>query len=205
MTLCAIQAVLWMDSGLAEDYATNTYHIETDDVDPLVGATDFFGNLVTYYRTFDEYLSAELQGTMAYRAYNLEEPEPRVPFYINGDSLIPGATRWPSEVSLCTSFAGLPISGQVQARRRGRAYIGPLAAAAGDTATGRPAAAFITALAAATDTLATVSLASLEYSWIVYSPTYGLKTTVQYGWVDNAFDTQRRRGLRATSRTTWTA
>lgn len=203
MTHVAVQTVLWMDSGLPEDYATNTWHIDTVDSNPLEGTVEFFSDVTAFFLAVDTYLSSELEGTMAYRAYDMSDPEPRVPFYINGSALTPGTGKLPSEVALCSSFQGTPASGLVQARRRGRVYIGPLATAAVDAATGRPAAAFLSALSVATDTLAESAAASTEYSWVVFSPTGGLLTTITNGWVDNAFDTQRRRGLAATARTTW--
>jgi len=42
------------------------------------------------------------------------------------------------------------------------------------------------------------------WDWVVYSPTNGNTVNVDNGWVDNAFDTQRRRGLAVTARTNWT-
>jgi len=57
----------------------------------------------------------------------------------------------------------------------------------------------------------TVVAGGLSVKWAVYSPTTDAVDTIDNafndvldGWVDNAFDTQRRRGPAATTRITWT-
>jgi len=68
--------------------------------------------------------------------------------------------------------------------------------------------------------LFTASSASAVWKWAVFSPTIAggwflpdtegppnlpaAYSPVQSGWVDNAWDTQRRRGLEATARTVFT-
>lgn len=93
-----------------------------------------------------------------------------------------------------------------QARRRGRIYLGPFGQTVlGTTAvtSDRPLAAAVTAIANAATALATAT-AGAVVPWVIYSPTNGSGAVVTDGWVDNAFDTQRRRGVAATSRTLWT-
>jgi hypothetical protein len=48
------------------------------------------------------------------------------------------------------------------------------------------------------------AIASASWDWVVYSPTDDAYHEVANGWVDNAWDTQRRRGYKPTSRTTFT-
>jgi hypothetical protein len=122
----------------------------------------------------------------------------------------------PNEVALCLSYQAVAISGESQARRRGRIFFGPLCNTANTlSATGecRPSAALVTALCGAATLLATpaATAAGDLVHWAVYSPTTDLTETiddafqdVDNGWVDNSFDTQRRRGRDATARTTWT-
>lgn len=201
MTHVLCQTVLWMDSLLPEDYAINTWHLDVNSVDPVDGATEFFADITTFFLAIDTYLSRQLEGTMAFRAYDMSEPEPRVPIYINGSALTPGSGQLPSEVALCMSFQGVRVSGENQARRRGRVYLGPL----GITVTGgRPDSTAITAIAAAGGQLLSDSDNATNYTWSVYSATDDLLVAVNNGWVDNAFDTQRRRGISPTSRVTFT-
>jgi hypothetical protein len=75
------------------------------------------------------------------------------------------------------------------------------------TGQARPAAALITALIGSSNKMHD-DLAAAAITWCVYSPTArGLGaadlgcTTVTHNWVDNAFDTQRRRGPKASART----
>lgn len=43
--------------------------------------------------------------------------------------------------------------------------------------------------------------ASLIWQWRIWSPTNNNSVLIDNGWVDNAWDTQRRRGVEATART----
>lgn len=90
------------------------------------------------------------------------------------------------------------------ARRRGRIYLGPLHASAG--AAGGPNADLLVStafqdvvLAAATE----LENTNVNLQWVVASDTAGEVYQVVGGWMDNAFDTQRRRGSAATVRTLW--
>ena len=115
----------------------------------------------------------------------------------------------PEEVAAVLSFkadtAGLlEVSGATRpkSRRRGRLYLGPL-----NTGTFATAGAGVflalafqgTILGAAENFLAQVP------EWSVWSRADAAVHPVVDGWLDNAFDTQRRRGVRANGRTTWPA
>lgn len=115
----------------------------------------------------------------------------------------------PAEVAVCLSFhadlTGIPEkSGATRpaARRKGRVFIGPLN---NFSQTGVPVvvgAPIRDALAAAAITLSDAVGAS-QRVWsrtgaALYGPIVG-------GWIDNAFDTQRRRGEAYTARTLWTS
>jgi hypothetical protein len=95
------------------------------------------------------------------------------------------------------------VSGQPQARKRGRIYLGPF-----DTtqlnADGRILPACQTTIRNAAQALLTASDVALDWSWAVYSPTNASGVIVDNGWVDNEWDTQRRRGRAATTRSTFT-
>lgn len=202
------QVSLPMDSGLPEDTAMNVWHFFADAGDDAT-ANLIAAALKAFYDTVDTYLSTNINAAGAVvEFYNLADPEPRVPFHsVNiGADMITSTTALPDEVALCLSFQAAQISGVPQARRRGRVYIGPLGQnAAGAAAAGnRPAAAFITAMVNAGTALSTASDAAATWSWVVFSRVLNLGDPVVDGWVDNAFDTQRRRGVDATSRSTFT-
>ncbi len=111
----------------------------------------------------------------------------------------------PSEVALCLSqrsfFVLFPFKNQ-----RGRQYIGPLNKLAvqssqvdGDC---RPTSTIIGDLTKAAVTLAQdVADSTHIESWCIYSGKLNVLFPAQEAFVDNAFDTQRRRGAAATLRT----
>jgi hypothetical protein len=107
----------------------------------------------------------------------------------------------PAEVAIVVSFEALPVSGEPQARRRGRVYIPWLP----DTANteGRPTQTFIDDLGAAFVAFGAAADASISVDWVIWSPTDNAAVGTARGWIDNAWDTQRRRGFAATSRTNW--
>lgn len=192
-------------SALPEDSATNTWHFQA----PLTNPTSEMGFMTTaltnFYQAIDQYLSPKVGSTATIRYYNLSDPKPRVPL---GESTIPltvsSGTALPSELAVCLSYQAAKISGTNQARRRGRIYIGPLGTiAAGTTsASDRPLSSFVSAIASAATALEVAAFAN-GTPWHVYSPTSGTSAPVTDGWVDNAFDVQRRRGLRVSSKTLW--
>jgi hypothetical protein len=140
------------------------------------------------------------------RSYTLQEPPPREPLTVvrplgpNNSS-----NSMPSEVAMCASF----YSGRNLPRQRGRVYIGPLTQASADTTqggTGRvlPTPALVFALVEAMRKLQTNAIDG-GLNWCVLSQADQALKSVTAGWVDNAFDTQRRRGEDATSREAWSA
>jgi hypothetical protein len=130
--------------------------------------------------------------------------KPNYPFEIDFFNLFtaPTGTTLPTEVALCLSFQGLKAAGAPQARRRGRVYIGPL-----DEATntdGRPSTTVISAIVTAATTLSSaVTALGAGYEWGIWSVTDQHFVPAIDGWVDNSWDTQRRRGVDPNSRTTF--
>jgi hypothetical protein len=138
------------------------------------------------------------------KMYDMEDPEPRRPFLEFEENFTsdPADTMLPSQVSLCLSYQGAAVSGTSQARRRGRTYFGPFAGDQGAT-TGRPAAGLVTAMQVFGAGLLSDSATSDNYEWVVYSRVNDAPVPIVGGWVDNAWDIQRRRQLDATERTTF--
>lgn len=208
-----VQCSMSYDSGLPADKMVNTFHMITKptfagNYTPIANAFhDFYDETppspaVNPVRFF---LSPALDpDTFTIKIYDLADAKPRVPKY---DEILPlqalGSAAVPEEVACCLSYQAAPESGVPQARRRNRIYVGPLAQNAITLVGTRtaPAPAFINSLLGAASVLKAASSASTEFQWGVFSPTANSFAAVDSAWVDNAFDTQRRRGPVATGRT----
>lgn len=203
------------DSLIPRDLATNTWHFRTPG-SVAAAATDCTANLNAFYTAIGTYLSASLTGSGTVKYYDLEDAEPRAPVATGLISFTPGANQFPNEVALCMSFQGPLVSGSPQSRRRGRLFLGPLSTTGGTGATGdlRPGAACRNAVCTAADALMSdTSLPGL--SWAVFSPSTAgpppwsagalddAFVTVTNGWVNDAYDTIRSRGLSPTTRSVW--
>jgi len=215
MTVIRAQVSIGQDTGLPADDITNTWHfvtsgapsegIEDDIIDAL---HDFYNVATTGGSRISEYFSARLNpATWTCRLYNLDDSPPRVPIEEQTIALSATATTSiPSEVALVMSFQALPVSGINQARRRNRVYLGPWGQAAFSPSSDgyKPGTGVINTIAEAGTRLAGRSDITSDWKWVVRSQTTGATANVVDGWVDNAWDTQRRRGEAASSRTLWT-
>lgn len=201
MPLYRYQVSIAMASGNPKDSAQNVWHaICTDETAALVFATW----LNTFYTSIDGVYS-NLVATTGHRVkvYDLADPEPRAPVIDDPlGAFTVGGAPLPTEVAYCVSFEAPRQSGQPQQSRRGRIYVGPLAASMVGS-DGRPSSAFMTTVGDAIDALLTSSQGSADQSWAVYSRKNEVAIEVTDAWIDNEFDTQRRRGRAATSRTTF--
>ena len=204
MAIYLVQARLGHDSGLPEDVTVNTWSCVTSSVDPLEGLADFIDEVKGFYLSIDEHLSSKLSGSLEFRAYDRNDPEPRTPVLIVPETITPGTTAMPGQVAIVASFEAAPTSGSPQARRRGRVYIGPLSAATLNTSTGGPTTAVVGAVSDAALALATAGKAAAGWSWTVWSQVDEAGRQVDRGWVDDGWDTQRRRKIAATARDSWT-
>lgn len=101
---------------------------------------------------------------------------------------------------MCISYQGVYLSGTPNARRRGRFFVGPLGNAATNSGTGRPSAGCLNGLEAAAQDFLDDSVAASNWEWVVYSRVSGGVAPVVSGWIDDSFDTQRRRGLAPSAR-----
>lgn len=206
-------------TGLPEDLSINTFHFNwLNPGDP--GTTDYTNlcnDVILMYNAIFGVVGQQLMAgvinpaAVFQKVYNLTDPEPRPPrFMITGSGVLTDPLfDTPLEVSLCLSYEGAKVAGLQQASRRGRIYLGPL----GDIVTTVhgdpthfpvPGTVWTTNILAAAHQL-TVATIGHGWQWVVYSRKLGSSTPVVDGWVDNAWDTQRRRGNAATSRRTWTA
>jgi hypothetical protein len=208
-----VQSVLEMESDIPKDRVVNSFvftHQATvapieDAADALALAFEDFWNSVHSPGTVAlRTLLAGFVKTFSIRVYFLEDTPPRVPEIRNLTVTSPTGTGLPQEVALVSSL----VAGRNLPRMRGRFYLGPLASAAatgGASAAARPTTSAINALVGATSFLAAgiVVTGYSDLQLMVLSGTDAVAREVTGGWVDNEFDTQRRRGTEATDRTTW--
>lgn len=204
------QVVFPMKTAISRDYVTNAWSFYLAG-DLAAGRTTVKGALKVLYDSFASYRSMDLDPTKAHVVwYNLDEPKPRAPVE---DSLLnlnvlQATNTLPHELAICLSFQANKLSGLVQARRRGRIYLGPWGNSANDPSTGRPANALQTALTTGINDFKTALGGIPDVKWAVYSPTQaaieqGDMAFVGNGWVDDEWDIQRRRGIVASKRNTF--
>lgn len=205
----AVKVTLNRTNAIPADAVVNVWHFDADDA--TGEANDLADRVAAFYTTIAPIMSSVLSGTGTIQVYDLADPEPRVPIYTRGLTGIAGGSAFPSEVALCLSMQAAPESGVNQRRRRGRIYIGPLGTGGTAVTDGdvRPTQARADTILDAAVTLATGPDPG-DSRLAIYSPTTragGASLADSFNdaaelWVDNAFDTQRRRGARPTTR--WT-
>lgn len=205
------QVELQTSSGIPADNVINTFALQwggggtPDETDWVAVAAA----LSTFYTSWQSYRSTTVPAGGAHhvKAYRLSDPSPRVPVATVPVSIGGGtaSSRFPSEVACCLSYTSFVESGDHPARRRGRIFLGPLAGSSSSTGADgfvRPSAGFQTDIGEAGAQLALDVLAT-GFTWCVWSRTDDELFPVIGGWVENEFDTQRRRGPAGTSRTPW--
>lgn len=211
MPIATFQVTFPTDSALPADYITNTWHFDSTAVIPGSDPENVRDMLADFYTAapsaggsaLSSYQPSYMGGPAIIKAYWPSEPAPRVPFYEDTFAWNPvGTSPLPAEVAVCLSFQAERISGQNQASRRNRVYLGPFIQNIVGT-DGRLTSAFQTQVQRSAQDLFDAAGASLSWSWHVYSPTTNSSFLVDNGWVDDAFDTQRRRGVRASTRLTF--
>lgn len=217
MTRYIAQVNLQRVNALPEDVVVNTWHFEGDDDLQAGGhwadnAPGVATRLETFYTTIAPHLGHVLSGIVNVKLYNWRDAKPRVPGYEHTFNIASAlGSSLPAEVALCLSFRGSTGAGKNMARRRGRVYLGPLSTGMSTVPSGspdaRPVAANRQVILNAAEAMAHGS-GSGTARLAVYSPTQGLIpgqddeawNDVVELWIDDAFDTQRRRGAKATSR-----
>lgn len=200
------------DSGISRDNISNTFHFHYSGVlsppPDIDNVLDMVEDL--YCEPADVsshglgwWINSTIKRAARLQVYNLSDPVPRAPI-AERDITLPGpggGNKLPAEVALACSFQGDRVSGEAQARRRGRIFLGPLNASGTDMTI--PGSTMIHSITKQFEGLHDAAIGSLLWRWVVYSPTGDSWAEVRNGWVDNAWDTQRRRGPRATARTVW--
>lgn len=193
---------LAMTSGVTADSVQNSYAFSgsTLATDPDVIADlleDLYDALVTIYPS-----KVATSGHLI-KVINLDDPQPRYPV-LQRDYAFPTAPSGNTtcaEIAIGASFQAARQSGIPQARRRGRVYIGPIDASHIDN-NGMINFTQRILVANAFDAFHAAAGASAVV-WSVWSRVDGDLYAVNNGWVDDAPDIQRRRGVKASVRSTW--
>lgn len=204
-------------NGLPEDRYVTTWCFElvaawNPAVHPAAIATAltaFYNNPVGAEMNVSNWLGTQVnRATNAAKvvSYWLGETPPRAPHSVSWTvgAINPGTPLpLPAEVAVVTSFQ----SDKTGPRGKGRVYIGPLnvsAATPTESGDARPTAQFRTVINNAAKGLAeSAVLVDAGLMWSQLSQVDAEARPVISGYTDNAFDTQRRRGLVTSSRSTW--
>lgn len=216
MPMYQTQVIFPFFTNLPRDVAVNTFHFFSGDedldsvADPIATAlTAFYAGV---YTTGAAARVNYIDWTrIQYKTFNLEDPPPRVPVIRTPTwTAATGASTIPTEVACVLSFHAAPESGVRFQRLYNRIYLPGimpthLSSSAVDEFP-RFASTFISQITTAADGLA-VPFGTPSVAWTQVSRATGaiVGRPITGGWVDNSPDTQRRRSVGASSRTTWTA
>lgn len=197
-------------TNLPADVAVNDLWFETENpADNVTDQNAILTALNNAYGHLEPFRAGVLKttGSHTIKLYDNSAPPNSPPIRIGGPynmSAPTNTTNLPLEVAVCASFRGtydVPVNPQSV---RGRAYLGPFnntAIAYGDADTWPSVATgLITAVGNWMDDIVAVGGTA---RWVVYSRKLEVPWLVVAGWIDNDFDTQRRRGVDATARTAW--
>lgn len=128
------------------------------------------------------------------RLYNPDDAPPRTPKIFTGTlATVAASTALPTEVALCLSYR----TDKNAPSKRGRIYLGPFSIVSLAT-NNRPTTATMNAILDLADDLSDLGAETVD--WQLYSPKLDTRRRIEFAWVDNEFDTQRRRGIRSTAR-----
>lgn len=217
MGIMTVQISIPRDTALPADAVVNTFHFSTVGEATHDHAVDAHGALQNFYNgagsTSGSKISAYLAGYLnapnaRLKAYNLADAEPRAPIFDEVFAIDNNAStnHLPGEVALCLSYRTDPVSGVPAARLRGRVFIGPFSQGAigtGDSSDSRPLLALREAMRDAGVRLADgpFAVSSAGVTWAVFSQVPDpIARPVTNVFVDDAWDTQRRRGAKAVGR-----
>ena len=180
-------------SNLPRDAVVTTFHLDTDlDFIGVPGGEpgDLVGDAAVLFRTSVPAIDV-FNGWEA-RCYVHGQPKGTPPAKVVwSQDVAAGSATGPREVALCLSY----YADLNQPRRRGRMYLGPWPT---NRMLDRPHPDVMTYLQTLANGIS--GLGGVNVQWVQYSPTTGEFHTVTDWFVDNEWDTQRSRGIRADAR-----
>lgn len=207
MPVYRVQVILRGASGASEDVYANTYWfsgvVPTKEQQLALMLLD----LKQVYVNIEDFMSGYLTDTATIKVYDMSDAPPREPAWsdFTWDPGQEASVSLPSELACCVSFHGAP---PVSPRRRGRVYIGPLnIRTMGHAGPGQVTvptncwgANWHINLASAFNNFRT---SEAGQDWVVHGKVSNVP--VVGGWIDDAYDIQRRRGEDAQQRLEWGA
>jgi len=188
MATYLFQARLQGQTNIPSDVYENVLFFDVNAPDTVQGRCENIRDLYVGSNLFGGINGVEV------RAYNLGGGQPIASSKAAKPVLGVG---WPREVACCLSYAAVDDPDQSIARRRGRIYLGPIGNAHG--AADRPDALLRTTVLDFGSSLANIGFGA-NTTWMLFSRTDQVAAKIESIWVDDAWDTQRRRGLDPTAR-----
>lgn len=177
-------------SNLQEDVYENVLCFEVNAPDTVAGRCDEIKELYRTATFLGGFNSVEV------RAYALTGGQPVA---ASGPTAKTGGATpaLPNEVALCLSYAAVDDPAVSTRRRRGRIFLGPLF---GTSAAGvRPNTTLRGLALTFGQSLASVGTAG-NTTWKLFSRVDNVTAKIESIWVDDAWDIQRRRGLKPSAR-----
>lgn len=188
-------------TGLPRDAQQNTWWFDGPDSPSVPQWEQFRSRLVSFYNSWGTSRSQlALSGAGRLLARDTELPAPAEPVYespitVTKQNLPP----LPFDCAAVVTFAAQPVSGIRVQSLRNRIYLGGLTTGPNDP-TGRISSSFRTTVATGYNALVSALEADGEFEHVVYSTKRDEVFTVWNAWMDNQWDTQRRRDQKATAR-----
>ncbi len=194
MSKISVQVIQTQTGAPAVDHIVNTVHFDDFNVPGAESNWQLFADDV---RDKFRFRNGQPAGwTVETRVYDMADAKPR-PVKAFGAPMATTGTgaAGPREVALCLSY----FSERNLPRFRGRLYIGPYRA---DFMGERPTTVMRDGLVTLAGQLAAIG--GVDVDWGLWSPTRNAFSKITAGWVDDEWDTIRKRGRKPTTRTTFT-
>ena len=196
MTDHLFQVRLQGTSNMPKDVYENVLCYDVDILQPVSGICQQIAQKYAGTATGDATFIGGFN-KVEVRAYPMTGGEPVANHIITGVGKV--SLALPHEVAVCLSYAAEDDPSKAGPRRRGRIYLGPMGTTGGGV--DRPASTLRNLVLAFGQSLASIGTAS-STTWKLYSRTDQATFKIESIWCDDAWDTQRRRGLAPTLRTT---
>jgi hypothetical protein len=201
VALYLAQVRLPYKTGASEDVAINAWwFIGATGLNHAAAADEIhFVLRENFYQPLGAFFSSVLSPVNEIRVYDMDPPPPHVPEIRPMDVVFggPAVGNLPEECAIVLTFhSGEPYT----PRTRGRLYMGPLAYECLESAETGPCRVAAVAMQAFADRAETVRTYVGQVSWVQHSQTTDTARIVAGGWVDDSFDTQRRRGVTGVTR-----
>jgi hypothetical protein len=188
MALKRYDVIIHSTSGLARDDSINSLYFEVNAPDTVGGNAD---ELAAAWTSNTGLFTPAANG-ITIKVYDW--PAGGSPIFSKNYAFVGNGSAGPSEVACCLSYSAVDAAAGPP-RGRGRIYIGPF-----NSGAERPSSFQRTAVLAMGQAIAAVGTAS-NTTWKLWSRTQQAAAKVESISVDDAWDIQRRRGLKPTLRT----